>query len=55
MNPIKFFVRWFFLLCLIVPGAVWAQVAKIEHLEGSAQAVPAAGTPRDLRAGGANF
>jgi hypothetical protein len=53
MKSISLFIRWAAALAVFATGAAWAQVATLAELSGAAQAIPAAGAPRDLRKGDA--
>jgi hypothetical protein len=51
MKTISLFTRWAVALAVFLSGAAWAQVATLAELSGAAQAIPAAGAPRDLKKG----
>lgn len=53
MKIFQTIARSMVVLAVLISGAAWAQVATVSDLSGAAQAIPAAGAPRDLRMGDA--
>ncbi|MBL8519115.1 MAG: FecR domain-containing protein [Betaproteobacteria bacterium] len=51
MKTIGIVKRFFLLASLLLSTNLWAQVATVVEMEGSVQAIPAVGSPRDLRKG----